>query len=584
MSAAGSASQGTKRKNFSVLEREEILSEDDNLRPFLDTWDAFLQEALNKAKNLVVLQRGGGVNADESGDGDGRGADPPEPGPGDDGAEGGGDGEDGDADGGVGSADGDGDGDSNSNNSSTGESISGSSSTPPKKRQPQGTTVHVVQAPSNSEPESNKRRRCKVWAPAKTRSGRNVRKRNKNDDTDKASTAKKNTAESSGLLENLNDLADQTLLHDTPAANTRLGTIIGAVQQCLHPSGSMTLFVPHPWHTHVHRLTDAVQQPGTAMSVEENYLVLQYSGRLGGRPSTSATSHLRRSLDCVVLAHNSSSGKAFTCNTRVTVDDVYGQHNLGGPAAPVLPLMSQVPFPGADTDFPERTLQFLINRFTRPGDTVLSVCGESNEVIEISLNRARRVEVVMANKASTKDVTKRMDDSFLMGYREGKFKAPTQQTNREVMVGPDHFPQHLPIEDVTPDKVKDALATTSESGVGDSEAAELVAESVAADFNWTIERADAADPLPSLHPRDGVSYPPGSSDVALWGTLVVYRSRLEAWKSLSDDDKEGQYVRLVKVAINKQLSKLLVPGKELGGPTAELFLRVAPTCPAYYAL
>lgn len=28
----------------------------------------------------------------------------------------------------------------------------------------------------------------------------------------------------------------------------------------------------------------------------------------------------------------------------------------------------------------------------------------------------------MANKASTKDVTKRMDDSFLMGYREGKFK------------------------------------------------------------------------------------------------------------------------------------------------------------------
>lgn len=113
---------------------------------------------------------------------------------------------------------------------------------------------------------------------------------------------------------------------------------------------------------------DAVQQPGTAMSVEENYLVLQYSGRLGGRPSTSATSRLRRSLDCVVLAHNSSSGKAFTCNTRVTVDDVYGQHNLGGPAAPVLPLMSQVPFPGADTDFPERALQFLINRWVLFGD------------------------------------------------------------------------------------------------------------------------------------------------------------------------------------------------------------------------
>lgn len=67
-------------------------------------------------------------------------------------------------------------------------------------------------------------------------------------------------------------------------------------------------------------------------------------------------------------------------------------------------------------------LPFLYHRFTRPGDTVVSMCGESNRTIEVALNRARRVEVFIADKASEEDVKKRVEDAFLMAYKEGKFK------------------------------------------------------------------------------------------------------------------------------------------------------------------
>lgn len=62
------------------------------------------------------------------------------------------------------------------------------------------------------------------------------------------------------------------------------------------------------------------------------------------------------------------------------------------------------------------------HRFTRPGDTILSVRGESNKAIEESSSRARRIEVVMADKESDNTLTKRIDSAFLMTYREGKFK------------------------------------------------------------------------------------------------------------------------------------------------------------------
>lgn len=52
----------------------------------------------------------------------------------------------------------------------------------------------------------------------------------------------------------------------------------------------------------------------------------------------------------------------------------------------------------------------------------MSVCGESNRAIEVSLNRARRVEVIMADEESKDKLTERMEASFRMAYKEGKFQ------------------------------------------------------------------------------------------------------------------------------------------------------------------
>lgn len=57
---------------------------------------------------------------------------------------------------------------------------------------------------------------------------------------------------------------------------------------------------------------------------------------------------------------------------------------------------------------------------------------------------------------------------------------------KEVFVGPNRLPQALR-PDLTPEKVKTALATALESGRPESAAAEDVAKTVAVGFNWQIK-------------------------------------------------------------------------------------------------
>ncbi|CAN0060389.1 unnamed protein product, partial [Choristocarpus tenellus] len=77
-------------------------------------------------------------------------------------------------------------------------------------------------------------------------------------------------------------------------------------------------------------------------------------------------------------------------------------------------------------------------------------------------------------------------------------------------------------------------------------------------------------------------YKIGANDLPAWGDLVVCNSRSEAFRSISLEDREKQCIRLLHVANNRQLKRMLSPGMEVCGPRAELYLRVAATCPLYY--
>lgn len=91
---------------------------------------------------------------------------------------------------------------------------------------------------------------------------------------------------------------------------------------------------------------------------------------------------------------------------------------------------------------------------------------------------------------------------------------------------------------------------------------------------------NACDELLLKLPASGAA--PAYHDIPLWGQLVVYDTPDEALASLSEEEKEEQYVRLVLVATNRQLTQTLAPGKELCRPRAALYMRVSNTCPFYY--
>ncbi|CAM9764866.1 unnamed protein product, partial [Sphacelaria rigidula] len=96
-----------------------------------------------------------------------------------------------------------------------------------------------------------------------------------------------------------------------------------------------------------------------------------------------------------------------------------------------------------------------------------------------------------------------------------------------------------------------------------------------------------------LKPRDPninelfvITPPSGTSlkhmDIGCWGQLIIYNTPEEAVESLTDEEAEHQYVRLVLVATNRQLSWTLARGKELCRPRAALYMRLDRTCPLYH--
>lgn len=83
----------------------------------------------------------------------------------------------------------------------------------------------------------------------------------------------------------------------------------------------------------------------------------------------------------------------------------------------------------------------------------------------------------------------------------------------------------------------------------------------------------------------GKAYGIGKGTIVVWGQLYAFNSRLMAYDAFAKtDDLEGQFCRLLHVANNRQIRPVITPGKEVCTPDVELYLRVADTCPLYYAL
>ncbi|CAB1112254.1 unnamed protein product [Ectocarpus sp. CCAP 1310/34] len=83
-------------------------------------------------------------------------------------------------------------------------------------------------------------------------------------------------------------------------------------------------------------------------------------------------------------------------------------------------------------------------------------------------------------------------------------------------------------------------------------------------------------------PRRASKAPKEVSDIPVWGELIVYPSPQAAKDSLTQEEVDEEYVRLLRIAANAQLQLMLEPGTERCTPEAALYLRVAATCPVFW--
>ncbi|CAM9558387.1 unnamed protein product, partial [Sphacelaria rigidula] len=71
-------------------------------------------------------------------------------------------------------------------------------------------------------------------------------------------------------------------------------------------------------------------------------------------------------------------------------------------------------------------------------------------------------------------------------------------------------------------------------------------------------------------------------EIPLWGKYRVYNTPREAMYSIPQEILHQQCTRMVLVASNRQLGRLVEPGREACQPEAALYLKIADTCPFYH--
>ncbi|CAB1111515.1 unnamed protein product [Ectocarpus sp. CCAP 1310/34] len=294
----------------------------------------------------------------------------------------------------------------------------------------------------------------------------------------------------------------------------------------------------------------------------------------------------RRKAEKVTLPEGESTVEVDT-SIRVVVSDVFG-HSLGyiPHARHVIQLENLpagAPNGGSRTFFPPTASQYFIARFTNAGDTVLGVGVESTTVAEDAISRGRRVEFYVTDESKRASLQAKISSSFHKAHSSGMFQS--RRGGKEVVVGPNCLPAGLPPSNV-PERVSVAAHSTLKAALEKEPdvltASYTVAQTIAKTTHLTLQGDHHSPKLVMKKPRRASKAPKEVSDIPVWGELIVYPSPQAAKDSLTQEEVDEEYVRLLRIATNAQLQLMLEPGTERCTPEAALYLRVAATCPVFW--
>ncbi|CAN0423878.1 unnamed protein product, partial [Ectocarpus sp. 12 AP-2014] len=287
----------------------------------------------------------------------------------------------------------------------------------------------------------------------------------------------------------------------------------------------------------------------------------------------------------------------FTCNDTVTPQSFPGRLTEGSSYGTswssttsgkrtASPLMSDVPHKGSSRGYHDNVVRFAILRWTKVGDTVISMHAESDGVVECALTLGRKMEAFLSASGDRGAVTTRMEDAWEGAWRKGIFAGDGDTTGIRYISHGSLLPDGIP-EITTPHRVEAQLNKRTKNlseAASDDEAVLGVAKSYADTMGWTI-KMNPEDELHYLCAKDNTSYKADTNDIPIWGKVVVYDSMQQALESLNIEERSTdlQFVRLVQVADNDLLKRMCTKNEIVRNPDAGLYLQIAPTCPAYYA-
>ncbi|CAB1105875.1 unnamed protein product [Ectocarpus sp. CCAP 1310/34] len=355
------------------------------------------------------------------------------------------------------------------------------------------------------------------------------------------------------------DLTRQDFLFkDTPASKNVLKNAVEGLMEVLDEKGTIACAIPRPWYFKGNLLVGAFKEFPDKLFIDPTPVVISYQSVSGGAQHKSHELLHRNQQEHVLMVHRAPPAAGgtvnFTCNRRVVVSDVFGHSRGNIPHArhviQLENLPAGAPNGGSRTFFPPTASQYFIARFTNAGDTVLGVGVESTTVAEDAISRGRRVEFYVTDESKRASLQAKISSTFHKAHSSGMFQS--RRVGKEVVVGPNCLPAGLPPSTV-PERVSGALKAALEKEPDEPDvltASYTVAQTIAKTTHLTLQGDHHSPKLMTKKPRRASKARKEVSDIPVWGELIVYPSAQAAKDSLTQEEVDEEYVRLLRIATN----------------------------------